>query len=113
MANNGAQFHLTRNIKHGILRHVVLLREAQSIGLRVSAQAFGISQNIASKRGIAINQLFEFIKNQFGGTVAVTVDFIDDDFHFLVDFSLGVCAVENNVGEHIDSARKVFAQHSG
>ena len=52
--------------------------------------------------------IFEFIVNQFCRRVIITLDFIADYLHFLVNLLLGVLAVEHDVGEQIHGLLEVF-----
>ena len=56
-----------------------------------------LSQNVSTQGMVGKNQFFKVVKDQFSRTVFIALDFIDDDFHFLVYFLLGVGAVKYDV----------------
>lgn len=49
-------------------------------------------------------QFLEIIEDQFGRTVFIALDLIDDDFHFLVYFLLRIRTVEYDVGQQFCGA---------
>ena len=58
------------------------------------------------------DKFFKVIEDQFGRSVFITLDFIDDYFHFLVYFCLGVGTVKHDVSQQFYRSREMFHQES-
>ena len=89
---------------------VVPICETEGIFAFELTQQFRFSQDVSTQWVVWKNQFFKVIENQFRRSVLITLDFVDDDFHFLVYFRLGVCAVKNDVGKQFYRSRKMFHQ---
>ena len=57
--------------------------------------------------------ILELVVDQFGGRVVVTLDFITDHLHLLVDFRLWILTVENDVCQHINGLWEVLFRDGG
>ena len=112
-AHQSSPIYLAVEVKHRIVRPIILAGEAECIGRGVGAQAVFVTQNVSSQRTTAKKLLFEFIEDEFRGRILITVDLIDDDFHLLFDFALRVNAVEHHVGQHIDGTMHIASEHCG
>ena len=82
--------------------------EAQGIVCGISAQLFGIAKDVVPKGMSFEEDILKLVVDQFGGRVVVTLDFITDHLHLLVDFRLWILTVENDVCQHVHSLWKVF-----
>lgn len=61
---------------------------------------------------IGEEQFFKVIKDELGRAVLITLNFVDNHFHFLVYLMLGESTVENNICQQLYCTRKVFCQKS-
>ena len=105
--------HFAVKIKHRVVGTIVFAGETEGVGGGVAAQAIFVAENISSERSVAEEQLFEFIEDQFGGRILVTVDFIDDNLHFFLDLVLWIDAVEDHIRENVHGAVHIAAEHRG
>ena len=58
------------------------------------------------------NQLFEIVEYQFARAVFVTLDFIDDDFHFLVYLGVREGAMKDDVCQQFYGTWEMFGKES-
>ena len=56
--------------------------------------------------------ILKFVIDEFGRRVVITLDFIADYFHFLVNFMLWIDTVEDDIGQKVDCPRRMFFQNS-
>ena len=56
--------------------------------------------------------ILKFVINEFGRRVVITLDFIANYFHFLVNFMLWIDAMKHNVCQQVDCPSRMFFQNS-
>lgn len=57
--------------------------------------------------------LFEVVEDEFGGAVAVEVDFLDDNVFFFFDFVGREGGMEKDVSEEFETAFEMFGESRG
>ena len=72
---------------------------SETLGIKTCERLhpFACTQNIMSKRMSLKEQILEFIVNEFGRRIVITLDFIANNIHLMFDFLFGISAVENNI----------------
>ena len=91
--------------KDAVVGTVVLAGEPQSISRGVLAEPFGVTKDVMTKGMTFKEDVLEVIVDQLGRRVVITLDFIADYLYLLIDFLLGVDAMEHDIGQHIYSSR--------
>ena len=56
------------------------------------------------------NKTLKLIKDKFGRTILITIDFIADNLYFFIYFMLRKSTIKNYICEQISSTPKVLAQ---
>ena len=101
------------DIEYHVVRAVPSAYKAQCIGRGVFAQPFAASQNVAPEGAAFEEHGLEIVEYQFRGGILVTLYFIADNLHFLVDFRLGIDTVEHQVGKNVHSIGEEIAEDGG
>ena len=106
------EIHISLNEEDRVVRTVVSVGKTERILALELMQEFRFSQDVSSQRMVREDKLFKVVENQFGRSVLIALDFIDDNFHFLVYFRLRVGAVEDNVSKQFHRPWEMFHQES-
>ena len=106
------EIQVAQNEKHHVGRTVETVDEVQSLFGPEVTQLVRTSQDIASQRMVREYQFLEIVKNQFRGTVFVTLYLIDDDFYLFFDFCLWKCTVEHDVRQQFGGTQEMLLQES-
>ena len=112
-SNDFLEIEIAIHIENGIVWTIVFLSIAHGIGGLVLTKTSGFSQNITSQRLTVINQSLEFIEDNLGRRILVTVDFIADDLDLTVNFVLWIDTMKNDVRQQIYSTVEIGTEHSG
>jgi len=96
--------------EHGVLRAVMLAREAQRVGRGVGAQPLLRAEDVVAEGVAAEDDVLKLVVNQLRGRVVVALYFVADDLNLLVYFRLRVRAVQHDVGQQVNGARQVLPE---
>ena len=56
--------------------------------------------------------VFEFVVDEFRWRIVITLDFIADDFHLLVDLLLWILTMEDDIRQHVHSLIEMLFRDS-
>ena len=96
--------------QHGIGGMVVALDEVAGMGRGEALDMLRGAEDIVPEGMASEEEFLEVIENELGGIVLVAVYLLEDDTALLVHLVLGVGAVEDNVSEQFEGARKILLQ---
>lgn len=90
---------------------------AAEVGVEVfgaePGEGLGGAEDVSSHGVGGVEEVFEFVEDEFGGCVVVALYFVEDDVAFAFDFVLGECRVEDDVGEEVECAVGVSCGYGG
>ena len=111
-AEDFLELHISLHEEHHVVRSVIAGSEPQSVLTLEGAEQVGLAEDVSSERMIGKEQFLEVVEYQFRRAVLVTLDFVDDDLHLLVNLVLRIGAVENDVREQLYGSWEVFDEES-
>ena len=105
--------HIAIHIKDSIRRPIIIASKAQRIHRCVLTQPLGIPQNVASQGLPLKHHCLKLIEYQLRRRILVTVNFVANNLNLLVNLTLRIHTVKNNISKQVGSSRKVLFQNRG
>ena len=105
------EIHITVGKEDGVIWTVMALREALDVGRGVGTQALDRAQDVMTQGMAVEEQVLKVIVDKLCRRVVITLYLVADNLYLVGYLSLGISAVEDDIGQQVNCHAQVLLRH--